>query len=317
MKVLVTGGMGFVGTAIVRTIARNHRVTVADRLDFGIGPEIRDLVDEGIIESIHTDVAEQSDLHKRIALEEFNVVVHLASRHFIPACEEDPVQAYHDNVLTTVSILKHLPEASLMINFSSAAVYEPSMSPHCEDKSPLSPNDVYGYSKKHVEELLAHYARAKDLSILNIRLFNAVGPGETNPHILATLLAQLNSGAQAIELGDLQPERDFVHINDIAWAIEQLMDRRPGSPGSVEHFNIGSGIPIKVGELVSSVVQEAGQRLEVQNVAARQRKVDRPFLCADLSKLTSVLPTFKPMTIERWLPDLVRDPRLRLQKDFA
>ena len=204
-----------------------------------------------------------------------------------------------------------------MINFSSAAVYEPSMSPHCEDKSSLSPNDVYGYSKKHVEDLLAYYARARGLSILNIRLFNAVGPGETNPHILATILAQLNQGAKVIELGDLQPERDFVHINDIAWAIEKLMDRRPGSPGLVEHFNIGSGIPIKVGELVSSVVQEARQRLKVRNVAARQRKVDRPFLCADLSKLRSVLPTFKPMTIESWLPDLVRDPRLRLPKDFA
>ena len=312
--VLVTGGMGFIGTAVVSRLAVRGPVTVADRLDFGLPDALSPLTRDGRIDVVQTELSVPGDLHGRIARGEFQTIVHLAALHFIPACEARPVDAYRDNVLSTVALMSHAPASTRFVNFSSAAVYRPDETPHTEDAT-LGPTDVYGWTKKQGEEVASYFARARQLSVFNIRLFNAVGPGETNPHVLPNLLSQVRRGHSRLQLGNLYPLRDFIYIHDIAWVIGELIAGWPLADGDVETLNVGTGCAVSIEELMQRVAQEVGRPLTVAEGTRWRRDVERPYLAADLKKLRHLLSEFRPTPMDEWLPPLVRDPALRVAVD--
>ena len=110
-----------------------------------------------------------------------------------------------------------------LIHFSTSSTYAPENQRHDEKKSKLNPIDFYGWTKKHGEELTKFYAERNKLKILNIRLANAAGQGETNTKLLGTIITQLKTGI--VRLGNLTPRRDFIHIDDIAWVITEFIYR--------------------------------------------------------------------------------------------
>ncbi|MBI4063337.1 MAG: NAD-dependent epimerase/dehydratase family protein [Elusimicrobia bacterium] len=313
LKILVTGAMGFVGAPIVRRLARCHDLTVADRLDFGIPSSIKSLIDEGAVELIQTNLSETSDLHRRLGSGEFDCTVHMAAIHFIPACERDPAETYRSNVLAPLHLLASLPAGSKFLNFSSAAVYKPETAAHREGESVIEPIEIYGWSKKHTEDLARHFCQTKNLSVINIRLFNAVGPGETNPHVLPAILGQLAAGQRTLRLGDLRPKRDFIHVDDIAWALERFIEIWPAGQGSFESCNLGTGHAVSIEDLLGEMKVILKSDIVVQSVASKRRTVDRMMLCADIAKLKKFIPDFKPKLPADWLADLLREPGLRFE----
>jgi UDP-glucose 4-epimerase len=310
-RVLVTGGMGFIGTSVVSRLARKRPVTVGDRLDFGVPGAVRTLIETGTVEMSAGDLTHPSALHDRLASGAFDVVVHLAALHYIPACEARPLDAYRDNIQSTVALLAHCPAGTRFLNLSSAAVYRPSDVPHSEGAA-LGPTDVYGWTKKQGEEITSYFARARRLSAINIRLFNAVGPGETNPHVLPNLLLQVAAGATSLELGNLFPRRDFIHIEDIAWVISGLINEWPAADGEALAVNVGSGAAVSVQEILERVAELVGRPLTAGDSSKWRRDVERPFLAADISQLRLLLPRFRPTPVDEWLPPLVADPAVRI-----
>jgi len=314
-RILVTGGMGFIGTAVVKRLAKHNRVTVVDRLDFGSSPEVQPLVDVGTVELVTWDLTDVGEIHRRIGGGDFGAVVHLAALTHIPLCEAYPDFAYRSNVVASLNVIAHLPQGCRFINVSTSSTYAPEDRPHREDESALLPIDFYGLTKKHVEELAQYYARSKGLGIVNVRLANAAGFGETNPKLIGTILQQVHSGASLVELGNLTPRRDFIHIDDIAWVIGELLRVWPAAGGQIESFNIATGFdPVSVAELFELIVKAIGRDVEVRSVPARRRGQDqeRQLLYPDPSKLKALLPSFSPKSIEQWLPAVARDPGLRL-----
>ncbi len=313
-KVLITGGMGFIGPAMVRRFMESSRVTVADRLDYGIAPQMEPFLKEGRLELLETDLAILSPLYQRIEAGEFDVIVHLAAFAFIPACEAYPDFAYQSNLLPTLNLLSKVPSGCRLILFSTSATYAPETKSHEEESSTQQAIDIYGWSKLHGEDLARHYSRRRGLSVLLIRLANAAGYGETNPRILETILRQIHEGKTVVELGNLSPRRDYIHIDDVAWVVEQLSCRWSFPEGTVEALNVGTGYPpISVEELFQKVVACTGKDIRLKSVRERQRQEDREHLYVNCKKLFSILPDFKPKRIEEWLPALVRDPGLRDQ----
>ena len=312
-NVLVTGGMGFIGTAIVRRFAQRYRVTVADRLDFGMSPAIDAMCATGEVAFVETDLSTLSPLHDRVERGEFDVVVHLASLTHIPLCERFPEFAYQSNVLSALSLLHRVSPGCRVVNFSTSSTYAPEDVPHREADSPLMPVDFYGWTKRHVEDLARYYAAHRGISVLNIRPANAAGHGETNRKLLGTILEQLRAGGPVIELGNLSPRRDFIHVDDVAWVIDRLVEVWPVSPGTVETFNVGTGYePVSVGTLVARMIELAGGGREVRSVGDRRRSAERLLLAVDVTKLRRTLPDYRPRRLEEWLPALVKDPGLRL-----
>jgi UDP-glucose 4-epimerase len=315
--VLVTGGMGFIGSAVTRRLARSFKVTVADRLDFGLSPTVQPLADAGKIEFIETDLAEPSDVHHRIESGEFFAIVHLAALTHIPLCEKHPDFAYRSTVISALNVISRLSQSCRFINFSTSSTYAPEDKEHVENTSPLKPIEFYGWAKKHVEDLLYFYSEKRGLSAINIRLANAGGYGETNPKLIGTILQQIHGGADTVELGNLTPRRDFIHIDDIAWVIEQLVRRWPVADGAVEVINLGSGYKtISVEEVFEKIATAFDREIRLVSVEKRRRKIDRELLCVNVAKLMEMLPDYKPKHFSEWITEVARDPGLRIHSNI-
>ena len=153
------------------------------------------------------------------------VVIHLAALHFIPACNRDPQRAIRVNVDGTQGVLKAAADAASVVGVvvaSTAAVYAPSTEAHSES-STIGPTDIYGLTKLWSEQLAELFARSTGKSVGIARLFNVFGPGETNPHLIPTIVRQLQQGPE-LRLGNLSTKRDYVYVEDVARGLIALAE---------------------------------------------------------------------------------------------
>jgi len=176
--------------------------------------------------------------------------------------------------------------AGKLVFASSAAVYGPSRQP-LEETSPLGPDDVYGTSKLMGEQLLElALTRGGEFDAVVLRLFNTIGAGDENPHLLPRLMAELREGGERVRLGNLRSVRDYVHVEDVARAVVAAVE---GELPGLTALNVGSGSGRSVHEVVRALGGLLGRELRVVSIPARRRAVDRPFLVADIARVRSRL----------------------------
>ena len=316
-NVLITGGMGFVGPTIINSLKDDNTVVVIDRLDYGQPPLLKDSINKDF-EFIEEDLSKIGPIHERINSGEFDVIIHMASISLIPICENQPDFAYKSNTISPLNILKSNTKKAVFLNFSTSAVYSPANRDHSEDDD-YEPIDIYGWTKKHTEELAKFYAKKLDFPVINIRLANAAGYGETNLKLFGEILSQISKGDKDIRLGNLTPKRDYVHIEDIAWAVENLIDSCYVKDGQFESFNIGTGYePVSVLEVFNLVNAAHNGRFNLVEDEKRKRvpSQERELLAINISKLKSVLPDYNPMKINEWIEDIALNPGLRIGESF-
>ena len=312
-KILITGGAGFIGTAISKSIINKKNffeLTIADRLDFGLGKELINLKKN--FKLIQTDLSILSDIHQKIKKGHFDYIINLASLTHIPTCILFPDFAYKCNTILLLNLLDNLPSKTKLINFSTSSTYAPENQKHDEKKSKLEPIDFYGWTKKHGEDLTNFYAKRRKLKILNIRLANAAGQGETNTKLLGTIIQQLKS--KIVKLGNLTPKRDFIHVEDIAWVITNIIIRNKfKNIKNSEYLNLGTGHrPISVKEIFDKIASIYPKKIKLKVSNERKRKIDRELLAPNTIKLFKIFPDFKPKKIDDWLPELISNPKLRI-----
>jgi UDP-glucose 4-epimerase len=307
MRILITGGNGYVGRELVRLTAPEHEVCVLDSLRYG-----RIRLRQSELEGIRFEVADITDRSQVQGLFETfrpEVVIHLAAIHYIPECEADPANALLTNVVGTVNVLLASPPGCRFVFASSGAVYKPAAEPHAE-ASEANPNDIYGFTKLHGEEYVRHIARQRDLSAVVVRLFNVIGPGETNPHLLPEIIAQLKCGRDSIRLGNIWPKRDYIHVLDAARGFLATALNCDVPAGETVTVNLGTSQSYSVASVLRKLRRIAGIRFALERDQSRIRAVDRPFLAAD-NRLIQRLFGWRPEhTIEDALTELWRDPDL-------
>jgi UDP-glucose 4-epimerase len=276
----VTGGAGFIGSALCRVLlARGTRVIVYDNFRFGrpdlLPADPRCVVLEG-------DVRDAVALGRLLHHATPRAVCHLAALHFIPYCNAHPAEAMDVNVNGTRQVLEacRLARPEVVLFASTAAVYPAEEGPFTEEHAP-GPIDVYGKTKLMGEELVRAFAREAQAPTVIARLFNAFGPRDTNPHLIPDLLAQLGEG-DTVRLGNLEPVRDYVHLEDLAAALVELLEARSGG---CTVYNVGSGEGRSVREVLAAFEAAIGRPLRVVQDPARVRRVERPRLVADAGKL--------------------------------
>jgi UDP-glucose 4-epimerase len=263
---------------VPRLLEDDHDVVVIDNLSRGSLERFGPLLGDPRLQVVRGDVTDAVLLREIVAEVRPAVVFHLAALHFIPYCTAHPSETLLVNVVGTQLVLDALePVHDAPLVFASTAdVYAPSERPHRED-DPIGTTTVYGASKRFCEDLLA-LVRRRDPArrCLVARLFNVFGPGETNPHVLPDILAQVRDG-NVIRLGNLEPRRDYVHARDAADALARL-----AAYGGTEHvFNVGTGIGTSVTELVDVLASVLGRGLRIEQDPARVRRVERMHLVAD------------------------------------
>ena len=286
--ILVTGGCGFIGAALVRRLlAEEQRVLVVDNFHSG-GPD-RLPRDSGL-EIVEADVRDSNRIGEVFRLSRPAEVIHLAALHFIPYCDEHPLETLEVNAQGTRNVV----EAGIQVNVtrilftSSAAIYPISNGPSPEITQ-ARPVEIYGYSKWMAEAILELRCGANQLAGVALRLFNTYGPGETNPHVIPHVIEQIRAGGP-IHLGNLESRRDYIFIED---AVEAIVRLRAVRTHGYSVYNVGSGSTHSVREIVGVFEDLLGRALDVRSEPDLVRRMDRPNLCAD------------PATLERhihWKP---------------
>jgi UDP-arabinose 4-epimerase len=310
MKVLVTGGAGYVGSHAVRELlAARHEVIVYDNLSTGHG----ELVD-GVPMTV-ADIADHASLLK--ALRGVNAVMHFAASAYVGESIENPRKYFHNNVEAALKLLDAVlaSDVRLFVFSSSCATYGVPQRLPIEESFPKDPINPYGATKWFMEQVLSAYRHSHKLQYVCLRYFNAAGAhpsgeiGEYHDpetHLIPLSLKAILGTAPALKVfgNDLPtPDgtciRDFVHVSDLGRAHVKALEYLGGG-GEAIALNLGTGRGTSIGSLLAAVKAITGQ--EVPHEFAPARRGDPPALYADPSLARRVL---------GWAPEFDLESTLR------
>lgn len=245
MRILVTGGAGFVGSNLVKRLAAEGHTTVACD-DFSSG-HWTNLIDYGG-DVLTLDVS--GDLSPLAALERFDVIFHQAS--ITDTTVMDQHKMMHNNVEAFRKLLDLAVKwESRVVWASSAATYGRGASPNKESQ-PAAPLNVYGYSKLAMERLVEQYVHRLSHPVVALRYFNVYGAGENHKGKFASMIGQLarqmRAGKRPRIFFDGEQKRDFVYIDDVLQANLLGMLSKTGGV-----FNVGSGAAYSFNQVVAEL----------------------------------------------------------------
>ena len=296
MKIFVTGGAGYIGSATAETLINaGHSVTVYDSLVTGH----RAAVPEGG-HFVEATLEDGPALAKALASEKFDAVMHFAA--FIEAGEsmKDPGRFYNNNYINSLNLIEMAVKAGIkrFVLSSTAAVYQSSDEPLMEE-SLLGPTNVYGHTKLMTEQTLEWYRQIHGLHFSALRYFNACGalPGRGEAHqpeshlIPLVLRVALGQRPSASIFGTDYPTpdgtcmRDYIHISDLVSAHILALDALEKHDRLI--FNVGSGIGYSVREVIETSRKVTGHPIPA--IESPRRAGDSARLVASSQKIRDEL----------------------------
>ena len=285
MRVMVTGGAGFIGSCLVNELLLNDiDVLVFDNFSTG-KKEFLPIPHQGL-KIVEGDIVDHPQLLQAAQAWQPDVVVHLAALHYIPYCNKHCRETIRVNVEGLQSVLEVCRACNVarIVFASSAAVYAISDEAN-QESNPPDPIDIYGLSKWFGERLLWQFHQETGVSCLAAPLFNVYGINETNPHVIPAILEQVEQ-AKDIELGNVEACRDFIFVRDVALALLALVNAE-SQPFGI--FNVGSGREYSIRDVVAVCEGIVQRPLSIQTVESRQRKQERWHLWADISHIKETI----------------------------
>lgn len=218
MKILVTGGAGFIGSHTVRRLqAEGHRLRVVDDLSAGRRENLPPDVELRVM-----DVLDEAAL--RAAMEGQDACLHLAAQVSVQRSLQQPLASANRNILGFVAVLEAARHAGVgrVVHASSAAVYGDAAQLPISESQPPAPLSPYGLEKLVNEQYAALYRRTYGMRVLGLRYFNVFGPGQSPDSPYAGVIARFIDGCRSSEgvqlFGDGLQSRDFIHVEDVARA---------------------------------------------------------------------------------------------------
>jgi UDP-glucose 4-epimerase len=308
MKLLITGGRGYVGRTLTRLLMKEHSICVVDNDRYGLSRFSAQELEYFQLKNI--DIRDRQKLAQVIKDFQPEVIIHLAAIHYIPECETQLNLTLSTNIEGTVNLLSLCPPDCRFVFASSGAIYSPQATPHNEANSPTEPMDIYGFTKLQGEHYVKYFSKRRGFTAIIVRLFNVVGPGETNPHLLPEIFAQLKSSQRTIKLGNLSPKRDYIDVRDAARGFWAVASQGKVPKKSVVTVNLGTMKQYSVVELLDKIRAISGLEFEIEQDAKRLRKVDRPYLFADISQIKNLFGWKPKFDINDTIQEMIYEPDL-------
>lgn len=299
MKILVTGGAGYIGSHIVKTLGeKGHDIVVYDNLSYGHKWAL--LYGRLIV----ADLADRDSLDSVFKKEKFDSVIHMSAYVVVDESIREPIKYYRNNFVNALNLIDTCLKngVNTFLFSSTAAVYGiPDKVPVTED-TPLAPINPYGASKVMVERVLNDVNLSNNFRYISLRYFNVAGAdplariGQARKdatHLITVSLRTALGRRETLNIfGTDYPTpdgtciRDYIHVDDLAdahiFALEYL-----ASGGESRIYNCGYGHGYSVKEVVKKIIEVTGVRFPVKNVD--RRPGDPPELVADASKLREEL----------------------------
>jgi len=281
MKIMVTGGAGFIGSHVVDAcIEAGHSVSIVDDLSTGkrknVNPKAR----------LHVvDIRDQESLESVFAEERPEVVSHQAARANVRESMIEPKLYADVNIMGSLSLLEAARKyecRKIIYASTGGAVYGEPVYVPVDEQHPVQPLDPYGASKHHVEHYLYIYRKHYGLDYTILRYPNVYGPRQ-DPYgeagVVAIFAAHMLNGGQVLINGTGEQQRDFVYVGDVARANLLAVDA-----GGGEIFNIGSGVGTSVNEIFRELKCLADSDCAEAHDEAKLGEVYRTFLNADKAR---------------------------------
>ena len=308
MRVVVTGGAGFIGKHLLDWLAANgHCARVID--DFSTGRPSH--VAAGTqVDCLDLTTVSATDLAEILSDYRAEGVVHLAGMHFIPDCLARPERTLAVNTGVTHTLIEALSRHPVerVVLASTMDVYAVEDRPHAETDAP-APSNIYGLSKFLSEETIAYgYRRGVCLAGVVLRLANVYGPHETNPHLIPDVIDRLdNPDGTELVMGYLGGSRDFVFVEDVADVFGRAVI---GAPKGFHRLNVGTGNPVAVRQVVQTLQQLAGDKRPVRENPGAFRKFDRVSLTPSVKAAETMLGWRASRQIAEGLAEIFDRPRV-------
>jgi|TARA_B100001750_G_scaffold72776_1_gene58090 nucleoside-diphosphate-sugar epimerase len=271
MKVLITGGAGFIGKHLTKFLLdRGCHITIFDNFSNSEKEDVSFLVDMDvkIIEGDITDLQSIVD-----AVKDHDVVVHLAAKISVPESVKNPDETFHVNVDGTKNLLiackkNHIKK---LIAASSAAVYgKGSENLKLTENSPMNPISPYGESKVRMEEEIRKFILEYKIDSVILRFFNIFGDWQSPEYagVITKFIKKIKDKESLEIFGDGKQTRDFISVNDVTNSIYCAIN-----DGSVGTYNIASGKAVTINELATLMISLSGEDLSIKYLDSKEGDV--------------------------------------------
>ena len=268
MKVLITGGAGFIGTNLTLGLLNNgYKVKILDDLSTGLKQNI-----SKDAEFVNTSILESSQINK--AIEDCEVVVHLGARGSVPRSIKDPIATHNVNSTGTLNVLEAARTSNSHYIFSSSSsVYGSNIILPKNEDMVLRPITPYAASKMSGEGLSLAYAKTYELSVSTFRFFNIFGPWQRPDHEYAAVLPKWISkcmkGDEIEIFGDGEQTRDFTYVGTVINVILECISNKVLHP---EPVNLAYGNNISLNQ-VTQLLKNSFPNLKVRYLSSRDGDV--------------------------------------------
>lgn len=294
MKVVVTGGAGFIGSHVVRRLlAEGHEVAVIDNFSEFYAPSIKRanvaaFADRVAVHEI--DIEDFGAVNSVLAGGKFDAVVHLAARAGVRPSIENPKAYLETNVTGTYNLLEGARSASTknFIFASSSSVYGLATKvPFSEDLPLPQTLSPYAATKLAGEHLCGNYANLFGLRVVCLRFFTVYGPGQRPDLAIHKFTDMIERGRPIPKFGDGNTRRDYTYVDDVVQGVIGAIHYAQRGETTFDIFNLGESETTTLNELIAALESALGKTAVIDQLP--EQKGDMPLTCADISKARRLL----------------------------
>ena len=275
MKILVTGGAGFIGSQVVDTLLKKgEEVIVIDNLCTGYKKNINKLA-----KFYKKDIGNYKELREIFKLEKPDKVVHCAAQIKVGLSVKNPLLDFKSNSVGGLNVLeccKNYGIKKIVYLCTGGALYgEPEYNP-ADENHPINPVSPYGISKRSIELYLNHYHQDYNLNFVSLRFSNVYGPrdGPESDHVIPSFIYSILNNKSPQIYGDGRQGRDFIYVRDVVNAIILALNKNTKD----KFLNIGTQKLVSIIDILKMIKKILGSRMEPKYVKKREGDVREIYL---------------------------------------